>query len=154
MRHLLALVACTVVIGIAGCGAAAPDQEPPSGRTTAAEQTTGTDDPTASADGPVTVRVRVSGGIAGIERRYVVDTSQPPQRLSEAKRDRVAELAGSEAVRSFAGSHVEPGECCDLMEYRVVIEHADGSTTRIVTNDADNPPQAYAQLLSIITQVR
>lgn len=153
MRHLLAVV--VFAIAAAGCGEAADTAEvSPSAEQTASGEPTTSGEPTPSADGPVTVRVQVSGGIAGIRRSHVVDTAKPPQRLPDAEVDRLVELAGSEAVRDYAGNHVERGECCDLMEYRVVIEHADGSTTEIVTNDADRPPRAYTQLLGIVTQVR
>jgi len=148
MRTLLATIVC--VAALAGCGSATEPED----EGTAAPASSPAEPQTAADAKPVLVRLHVSGGFAGVRRTHVVDTADPPPGLTPGQVADIVGLAGSAAVRDYAGDHVDRGECCDLMSYRLVILHADGSTVRIVTNDADHPPAAYSRLVDLVARAR
>ncbi|MGH3383489.1 MAG: hypothetical protein ACRDO1_02815 [Nocardioidaceae bacterium] len=108
-----------------------------------------------SAD-PVATKVVVtaSGGLRGVRETYSVVVADPPAQLTAAEVDQVVELAGGDVVRAYAGNHVDRGECCDLMQYSTTVTYADGDTLLIVTNDLDDSPPEYDDLVALVTRPR
>jgi len=139
-----ALVA-TVATGCGG-GSAPPDSrgEPPAPSAAGAGGT-----PRASA--AVSVRVVVTGGIAGDHQVYEVSRGSGNGSVSAA---RVLALAAAPAVRDFATQRRRPSvRCCDIQVYEVAIRYADGTSARIATDSTAAPPQLQ-RLVALVSTGR
>ncbi|MPZ95507.1 MAG: hypothetical protein GEU96_11525 [Propionibacteriales bacterium] len=139
MRFVVAMLAgCLLVVGCGSpeAGSGASGDEPSA-------------DPVATK-----VVVTVSGGLRGVRETYTMVVDDPPTQLTAAEIDQIVDLAGGDVVRGYAGSHVERGECCDLMQYSTTITYADGDTKQIVTNDLDDSPPEYDDLVALVTRPR
>ena len=138
----LLLSAATGCAGGSGDGGTTSPGTDPTGRTGA----TG-----GPAHGVVSVRLVVSGGIAGTRQVYSVgrDDSGGTQSPRVA---RVLALAGDLAASRVADK-VRRGSapCCDIQVYDVTIRHADGSRTHIQAPQTRTGPAGLQRLVTLMS---
>ena len=100
----------------------------------------------------VSVRVVVSGGIAGAHEVYQV--SRDDATSESAREQRVLALAGAPAVRDHSSQRQSPKvRCCDIQVYKVTIRYSDGTSTRIAIDSTSAPPRLQ-RLVSLLSTVR
>jgi hypothetical protein len=93
----------------------------------------------------VSVRVVVTGGIAGEHQVYEVNRDD----TATATAERVLDLAAAPAVRDLATQRHRPSvKCCDIQVYEVTIRYADGTSTKITT-DTTSAPRPLQRLVSL-----
>lgn len=98
----------------------------------------------------VSVRVVVTGGIAGDHEVYEVSRGD----AAAAATARVLDLAAAAAVRDFATQRRRPSvQCCDIQVYEVAIRYADGTSARIATDSTAAPPQLQ-RLVALMSTTR
>jgi hypothetical protein len=124
---LAALVAATVLV-VGGCGEEAPDAAPTAGPTATGAGGTGSQEAPGDV---VSVSVRQTGGLAGIDETTTVDAVSPGAR-------RVLALAAELPEGSADSATKVP--CCDRFTYQVTVRFGDGDTTEYVTWDGDTGP--------------
>jgi hypothetical protein len=133
------LGAAVLVAGLAtGCGGTSP--APPSAGGSTPQQP----------EAAVSVRVVVSGGIAGAHEVYEVSRDD----ATSADAERVLDLAGAPAVRDLGKQRDRPAvKCCDIQVYEVTVRYADGTSTRIAT-DSTSAPRPLQRLVSLVSTHR
>lgn len=120
------LGAAVLVAGLAtGCGGGDSSTPPSSGGGTPPQS-----------NAAVSVRVVVTGGIAGDHQVYEVSRD-----AATATAERVLDLAAAPAVRNLGTQRDRPSvKCCDIQVYEVTIRYADGTSIRITTDTTSAPP--------------
>ena len=129
------LGAAVLVAGLAtGCGGGDSSTPPSSGGSTPPQS-----------NAAVSVRVVVTGGIAGDHQVYEVSRDDP----GTATAERVLDLAAAPALRDLATQRQRPSvKCCDIQVYEVTIRYADGTSTKITT-DTTSAPRPLQRLVSL-----
>jgi hypothetical protein len=85
----------------------------------------------------VSVRVVVTGGIAGDHQVYEVSRGD----ATTAAAERVLDLAAEPALRDFGRQRKRPSvKCCDIQVYEVTIRYADGTVTKLTADTTSAPP--------------
>jgi hypothetical protein len=141
---LLAVLLAAAVLAVSGCSAAQHNARDLRGPGTASA------DP-ADPDRVVAVRLRVSGGIAGVHEVYRVTRTETPPGMSAAEADRVLGLAGRLAARSEGDKATRmSGACCDRLLYDVTVEHADGSRDQVRFGGAKTPPAPLVRMAEML----
>jgi hypothetical protein len=88
----------------------------------------------------VSVRVVVTGGIAGAHDVYEVSRADAASTSAMARR--ILALASAPAVRDFGTQRQRPAvRCCDVQVYEVTVRYADGARTKITTDTMSAPPE-------------
>jgi hypothetical protein len=122
-----ALVAATALV-VGGCGEEARDANPSEPSSPTAAGGTGSPD---APGGVVSVTVRQTGGLAGIDETMTVTGATPGAR-------RVLALATGLPEESADAAAKVP--CCDRITYEVTVRFAGGETADYVTWDGDTGP--------------
>lgn len=105
----------------------------------------------AGAPDAVSIRLVVSGGIAGTREVYTVGRDDDGG-AENTRQDRIMALAGDPAVRGLASERSRGSvPCCDLRVFEVVIRYADGTRTHIETPETRTGPPELRRLLTLIT---
>ncbi len=97
----------------------------------------------------VSVRMVVTGGIAGDHQVYEVSRAD----ATSPSAQRVLALASVPAVRDYASQQRRPSvQCCDIQVYNVTIRYSDGSRTKITT-DTTSAPMQLQRMVSLASTV-
>ncbi|HEX2174758.1 MAG TPA: hypothetical protein VHG70_02515 [Nocardioidaceae bacterium] len=103
----------------------------------------------------VSVRLSVSGGIAGVHESYEVTRDDAPTGMTAEQVERVLALAGDPSVRGFAPERSRAAvPCCDLRVFDVTVRYADGSRTRFRSAETLEAPREVERLVSLLSQPR
>jgi hypothetical protein len=140
MRLLVATL--LTAIALAGCSADQPARAP-----------RGPEPGTSAPGGPAhvtSVRLVVTGGIAGVHEVYRVTRSDAPQGMSTTEADRVLALAARLAATSQGESVGMAGACCDRLQYDVTVRHADGSRDHVRFGGAKTPPDPLLRIARLL----
>ena len=141
-RHACATLAVPLLL--AGCAGGAEDGG------TAAPGTSGAGgDP----NDVISVRLVVSGGIAGTHQVYTVGCDDNGGTRSR-RVARILALAGDIASSRVAKAHPGRAPCCDIQVYDVTIRHADGSRTHITTPQTRTGPAGLHRLVTLLSATR
>lgn len=144
----LAGLAMVLAVGVAGCAAepAATPTQPPGSPAETATPGTG------SAEA-VSVRVVVSGGIAGAPEVHEVRRDDAASSSTTGRTDQVLALAESRPVRAFDGEQLHgPAPCCDVQVFEVSIRYSDGRRTHIRTAQTLRTPPELDRLLDLVVR--
>jgi hypothetical protein len=129
----VALLAVGVVLG--GCGEQRPERaaDSPAGSVVGGTgpEDTGTEPPGHDPGGVVSVTVRRTGGLAGVDETTTVHAGSPGAR-------RVLDLV--DGLPAAPAPVPKQAPCCDRITYRVSVRFADGGAAAYVTWDGDSGP--------------
>jgi hypothetical protein len=104
----------------------------------------------AAAHRVVSVRLVVSGGIAGTHEAYAV--RRDDEGMGSARVTRILALAGDPAVRGFASEQVRRSlRCCDMRVFEIAIRYADGTQTHISTPETRPGPPELRRLVTLLS---
>ena len=110
----------------------------------------GADAATQGRAGVSSVRLVVTGGIAGVHEVYRVTRSDAPKGMSAAEADRVLALADRLAATSDSASARMEAACCDRLQYDVTVQHTDGSRDHIRFGGAKTPPEPLLRIAKLL----
>jgi hypothetical protein len=103
----------------------------------------------------VSVRLTVSGGIAGVHETYEVTRDDAPAGMTAEQVERVLALAGDPSVRGFAPERSRAAvPCCDLRVFDVTVRYADGSRARFRSAETLEAPREVERLVGLLSQAR
>jgi hypothetical protein len=138
MRRLIAILATTTALAVAGCGT--DDAESTGGDS---DQNPSSDADTSSQPAPVeSVAMTQTGGIAGVHETWRIDGSDRGHAA-------VFEAASQSALGDAEGAKGKP-PCCDLFQYNLVIRYTDGTTASYRVYDGGTSDPALDHLVSAV----
>jgi hypothetical protein len=137
--------------GSAPNAAGSPDGRPLTSTPTPSDvATTGTRGETAEA---LSVRLVVSGGIAGVHEVYEIHRDDGRTAAARTRVRKVLALAADPAVRDLAdaGRRGPAVRCCDLRVFDVTVRYADGTRASIRTAEGTPAPLELRHLIAMVS---
>ncbi|WP_412542810.1 protealysin inhibitor emfourin [Longispora sp. K20-0274] len=89
------------------------------------------------------VTLEQTGGLAGVQRRFTVDTSTPG-----ARRDPLLATVARPDFLALEPSYVSGNTCCDRFVYELTVRYPDGRVKSVVTVEGGGAPALVADVIA------
>ncbi|WP_225728280.1 MULTISPECIES: protealysin inhibitor emfourin [unclassified Nocardia] len=99
---------------------------------------------------PAVVRVELNqtGGLAGVDEVYTVDSG-----VADQRRDQLFDMVAGQQFRTLKQTYSVPNKCRDQFFYRVTVTYSDSTTKEVSTDDCSQSPQLLTDVRTLIRQI-